>query len=90
MVCFLDIYKNDFYAQKTIKKTWIESYTECTTAIVARRSQILDDSPLDTNGNYWLANTRRFIKQVSASRGMYTLVGRHTICLPDFKPGVIF
>ncbi|XP_063398126.1 uncharacterized protein LOC134683036 [Mytilus trossulus] len=67
-ICLNDIYKNYFYAQKKRKKTWIESFMECESTILARRSQILDDSPLDTNVSYWLANTRRFVKHVTARR----------------------
>ncbi|CAG2237849.1 unnamed protein product [Mytilus edulis] len=67
-ICLRSIYNNDIYAQKTRKTIWIESFMECASMILARHSQIPNDTPLDTNVRYWLSNTRRFIKHVSASR----------------------
>ncbi|VDH93780.1 Hypothetical predicted protein [Mytilus galloprovincialis] len=61
-------YRNDFYAQRTKKQTWIESFIECSATFLARSSQIPYDTPLDINGSYWLSNTRRFMTHVSVRK----------------------
>ncbi|XP_076115596.1 uncharacterized protein LOC143083233 [Mytilus galloprovincialis] len=67
-ICLKDRYRNDFYAQRTKKQTWIESFIECSPTFLARHSQIPYDTPLDINGSYWLSNTRRFMTHDSVRK----------------------
>lgn len=83
--CFLDRYRNDFYAQRTKKQTWIESFIECSPTFLARHSQIPYDTPLDINGSYWLSNTRRFMTHDSVRKGMLYVIWKSNNLLTIYQ-----